>query len=289
MSTSPREPTDPRSSRSRPRPKLLPPSERKRRQTGGAAHRSSNEYDYFTESALPAIESCFGIEARDLNNFFPSPLQNKKHWRDTFTISRRTGRVIVYHCEWTGGRRGAAFPLDLDIAYGMYHGYSRDEMMASIAMRFMYRRRLLHDAGLRVVRRTPFRRPLDVFRDLLCPDGKYLAWLDHLALLDGLGLAIDLHDDITEPVPFSLGFAAHWCYHVMKFTHPDWTRKALRNKDDAFGVQKKVGYLRKNLVKAGLVHFVGKGHNTRYKLGPLGDGEQGVDYEALRRLYVPSS
>src|SRR6185312_1596033 len=138
-----------------------------------------------------------------------------------------TGRLIYLLLKMDKRRVVEKRPMDLDILYGVYHGFRQEEMTAP--MRFMFRRRLLHDSGLRTVRRTPFRTPREAFQDLLRPKGAFLKWLDHIALLTGCGLAQELRDDCTEAVPFSETFAPRWCCRALNPQHRDWKRKDMRD------------------------------------------------------------
>lgn len=252
-----------------------------------AAH---DELDYFRDHKhLPALAACFGVEDVELDKFAVPLVLNRKDWRGVFTESHSTGRLIYLLLKMKTGHVVERRPLDLDILYAMYHGFRQEEMTA--VMRFMFRRRLLHDSGLRAVRRTPFRTPHEKFREWLCPKDKFFLWLDHVALLDGLGLAQDLHDDRKAAVPFSETFAPRWCYHALVRQHPDWKRTQVRDvtASDPKRLKEYTKLLRGNLVKAGLMRYEGKGRRTRYKVSPLGENDVGMDQGMLQALFARGS
>lgn len=199
--------------------------------------------------------SAFRCDGIQIGQYAPSLLPAIGE-RGVFMLSQKTDGLYYRICKFHKHQKKTYRTFLLPHLYMLIHGADPDAEQSNV-MLLTWTRRLLHDAEICPVKRTPFRVPFDGVKKLFMSarekreeeHNKKIStpaeWPLAVMLLNGLGLLVDLE---PEPrfVPYTAEFALHWAS-----THSYFIE---RNVCQERAVQIILG-LRQKLIRAGLIEF----------------------------------
>jgi hypothetical protein len=182
-------------------------------------------------------------------------------------------------CKFGKGKKKTYTTFQLPRLYMLTHGVDPTAAKPSSVMLLTWTRRLLHDAGVCQVERTPFRIPYEGTKKLFLspkqardadrgrPTGTPADWPLAVSLLDGLGKLVDLEPERGRLVPYTAEFALHWIWSAWE--------AADRNVSQERAVQIVLG-LRQKLIRAGLVAYrVVSARESKFRPAPVASGGVG--------------
>ena len=239
-----------------------------------------SELEYFRHAKyLPALAAVIGLseESAQLDRWHHSILQcdDRSKDRGCFILTNE-GWLRYVVCRFKEGNKKpvSTKTYELPRLYAMVN--HAPEELSNLAL-LLWTRRLLYYADLLHVRRTKFCTPVNAFADLLRPKGEPGKWHVIIAVVDLVGLLVDLHDDRAKRwVPFAGDFGPSWCWeHFASNSNYRWS--------DRKEVQAIISTCLRLACKCALLRYKKEIPWTTYRPRELGLDDVGMSANELRQ------